>query len=71
MARINNRKWMLTVLLALLYCARAASPSGQASMGIQLVNRAQQAGISARTIYGDEHKNRYLLETTGCGALWR
>jgi hypothetical protein len=71
MERINIKKLMVILLLALLYGAREATPSVlQASMGIQLVNRAPQAGINARTIYGDEHKNRYLLETTGCGAAF-
>jgi hypothetical protein len=44
-------------------------PSG-GDMGIAFFNVARQAGITARTIYGDEHKNRYLLETTGCGAAF-
>jgi hypothetical protein len=37
---------------------------------VKFVNVAKQAGITARTIYGDEHRNRYLLETTGCGAAF-
>lgn len=37
-------------------------------MAVKFINVAQSAGITAKTIYGDEHKNRYLLETTGCGA---
>lgn len=28
------------------------------------------AGLTHQTIYGDEGKNRYLLETTGCGVAW-
>jgi len=39
-------------------------------MGIKFVNVAEQAGIKHKTIYGDEHKNRYLLETTGCGVAF-
>ena len=31
---------------------------------------AQQSGLSAKTIYGGEHKNKYLLETTGCGVAF-
>jgi hypothetical protein len=31
---------------------------------------ATQAGIAQKTIYGDERKNKYLLETTGCGAAF-
>ena len=26
--------------------------------------------LNAKIIYGDEHKNRYLLETTGCGVAF-
>ena len=39
-------------------------------MGVKFVNVAEQAGIKHKTIYGDEHKNRYLLETTGCGVAF-
>ena len=31
---------------------------------------AKQSGLNAKTIYGGEHKNKYLLETTGCGAAF-
>ena len=34
------------------------------------VNVASQAGLNATTIFGDEHRNRYLLETTGTGAAF-
>jgi enediyne biosynthesis protein E4 len=37
---------------------------------VKFVNVAKQSGIVARTVYGDEHRNRYLLETTGCGAAF-
>jgi enediyne biosynthesis protein E4 len=40
-------------------------------MGVSFINVAQPAGIAkVKTIYGDERKNRYLLETTGCGAAF-
>lgn len=28
---------------------------------------ARESGLHAKTIFGGEHKNKYLLETTGCG----
>ena len=28
---------------------------------------AKESGLNAKTFYGGEHKNKYLLETTGCG----
>ena len=31
---------------------------------------AKQSGIYTKIIYGDEHRNRYLLETTGCGVAF-
>lgn len=37
---------------------------------VGFTNVARQAGLTAKTIYGDEHKNRYLLETTGCGVAF-
>jgi len=36
-------------------------------MGIRFVEVAKQAGINHKTTFGDERRNRYLLETTGCG----
>lgn len=39
-------------------------------MGIKFLNVAEQAGIKHKTVYGGEHKNRYLLETTGCGVAF-
>jgi hypothetical protein len=40
------------------------------SPGVTFVNVARQAGLNATTIYGDEKRNRYLLETTGSGAAF-
>jgi hypothetical protein len=39
-------------------------------LGVKFAEVAQQAGLTATTIYGDQHKNRYLLETTGSGAAF-
>ncbi len=53
---------VLTVLLAPV--------ADKNSLGVTFVNVAGKAGITTKTIYGDEHKNRYLLETTGSGAAF-
>ena len=37
---------------------------------VKFVNVASRAGLTAKTIYGDERKNKYLLETTGSGAAF-
>jgi hypothetical protein len=40
------------------------------ALGVTFTDVAQQAGLNITTIYGDEHRNRYLLETTGSGAAF-
>ncbi len=37
---------------------------------VTISNVAAAAGLKHRTIYGGEQKNKYLLETTGCGVAW-
>src|SRR3974377_630230 len=34
--------------------------------GVNFVNVAKESGLRATTTFGGEHKNKYLLETTGC-----
>ena len=59
-------------LLGLLPSGFAGNPEAQetgkdARLGVNFVNVAKEAGLNAKTIFGGEHKNKYLLETTGCG----
>ena len=46
------------------------SPVAGTPLGYSFVDVASQSGLHAKTIYGGEHKNRYLLETTGCGVAF-
>jgi len=39
-------------------------------LGVTFLDVAKQSGLNAKTIYGGEHKNKYLLETTGCGVAF-
>lgn len=39
-------------------------------LDVQFVNVAREAGLRSKTIYGSENRNKYLLETTGCGAAF-
>jgi enediyne biosynthesis protein E4 len=39
-------------------------------LSVQFVNVAREAGLRTKTIYGGESTNKYLLETTGCGAAF-
>lgn len=36
----------------------------------QFVNVAREAGLHAKTIFGSERTNKFLLETTGCGCAF-
>ncbi len=55
-------RWGLVFPLLLL-----AASGARDDMGIRLVNVARESGINHPTTFGDERRNRYLLETTGCG----
>ena len=46
------------------------SPVVGTPLGVQFTDVAKQAGLDIKTIYGGEHRNKYLLETTGCGAAF-
>ncbi len=37
---------------------------------MKFINIGRESGLSAKTIFGGEHKNKYLLETTGCGVAF-
>ena len=39
-------------------------------LGVRFVNVAREAGLRATTIFGGKDRNRYLLETTGCGVAF-
>ena len=41
-----------------------------AGLDVQFVNVARAAGLRSKTIFGRENKNRFLLETTGCGVAF-
>jgi hypothetical protein len=47
-----------------------AVPAATPSIGVNFLNIARESGLDSRTIYGGEHKNKYLLETTGCGVAF-
>jgi hypothetical protein len=43
------------------------SPIEGTPLGVDFVDVVKDAGLASKTIYGGERKNKYLLETTGCG----
>src|SRR6266513_1574871 len=46
----------------------AVAPSND--LGVSFLNVAREPGLNPTTIFGGEHKNKYLLETTGCGVAF-
>jgi len=46
------------------------SAKAEKDLGVNFVNVAKEAGLNVKTIFGGEHKNKYLLETTGCGVAF-
>ena len=49
---------------------KLTSPLAGTPLGVSFTDVGRAAGLNAKTIYGGEHKNRYLLETTGCGVAF-
>jgi len=47
-----------------------SSPASSNNLGVNFVNVARESGLNVKTIFGGEHKNKYLLETTGCGVAF-
>jgi hypothetical protein len=46
------------------------TPTHDVDLGISFLNVARESGLNVKTIFGGEHKNKYLLETTGCGVAF-
>ena len=47
-----------------------ASPIAGTPLGVEFVDVATRSGLNAKTIFGGEGTNKYLLETTGCGVAF-
>src|ERR1044071_3738159 len=58
----------LAIALATIQALPRESTNGE--IAVSFTSVARQVGLTTPTIYGDEHKNKYLLETTGCGAAF-
>jgi hypothetical protein len=50
--------------------AQKPSPPTTTGLDVSFVNVARESGLNVKTIFGGEHKNKYLLETTGCGVAF-
>ncbi|PYX58826.1 MAG: RNA-binding protein, partial [Acidobacteria bacterium] len=45
-------------------------PKSPREIDVNFINVARDSGLNIKTIFGGEHKNKYLLETTGCGVAF-
>jgi enediyne biosynthesis protein E4 len=46
------------------------SPAQSDDLEVSFVNIGRSSGLNTKTIFGGEFKNKYLLETTGCGVAF-
>src|SRR5260370_32538744 len=63
------KKWPAT-FLSLGTPSQQTVSASPGDLGVSFVNVARESGLNAKTIFGGEHKNKYLLETTGCGVAF-
>jgi hypothetical protein len=63
--------WSIAALVIVCAFLRGLAPQAQSAetkLGFSFTNVGREAGLDATTIYGGQQTNKYLLETTGCGA---
>ncbi len=74
-----NRRDLLRALLggvalpglaAPLRAATAPAAAAAGFRGVTFADVGRHAGLTAPTLFGSEHSNKYLLETTGCGVAF-
>jgi len=61
---------LLSFLAPSARIADAPAEAEKAPFGVNFVDVAKESGLKAATVFGGEHKNKYLLETTGCGVAF-
>jgi len=63
--------WPIAAFVIVYAILRGIAPHAQSAetkLGFSFTNVAREAGLDVTTIYGGQQSNKYLLETTGCGA---
>ena len=65
---MNRRSFVKAALAGAL--ASRASPSPAGAFPVRFEDVSARAGITVPTTYGGVSNNRYILETTGCGAAF-
>ena len=68
--RVLNRRTFVHSLCRTTAVFSASQLLAGLDLGLQFVNVARESGLRTKTIYGSESRNKFLLETTGCGAAF-
>ncbi len=66
----TTRRGLVRSLCATVSVFSLDQPLGATPFPVQLVNLALEARLRAKMIFGAERKNKFLLETTGCGCAF-
>ena len=69
-ARVAAAALLIAAGAATVGRALAASDDAKSALGFSFREVAREAGLDAVTVFGGKDVNRYLLETTGCGAAF-
>jgi hypothetical protein len=65
-----GRRALIRSLCAALPIFHLTDLLADATLGVQFLNIAREAGLRTKTIFGGERRNKFLLETTGCGCAF-
>jgi hypothetical protein len=65
-----SRRSFVRSLCAALPVFRLDQLLADSGLGVEFLNVARSAGLTTKTVFGAEARNRFLLETTGCGAAF-
>ena len=68
MSRMPTIPWKLLASAACLVIVSGSTTWPE--WGVRFVDVARQAGLTMPTVYGGSTENRYILESTGCGAAF-
>jgi hypothetical protein len=68
MTALPLRLFVAVSLVASGILLNAATRQGREPLGFSFKNIASEAGLTMTTVFGGQKTNKYLLETTGCGA---
>src|SRR5260370_4503968 len=70
LALASPKKWLPAFLSQSAASSQPSAIAPPGDLGVSFLNVARESGLNAKTIFGGEHKNKYLLETTGCGVAF-